>query len=101
MNRRLLTSLYLVLAGLTVTGCDPNLAQTVEETDAAVYTIIDDAWDDSYGSRDNYIIDSNDPNHESATLELWVLDIEFHVGAAEVGNLPDMAGTAHHFGGAV
>ncbi|MFZ9024486.1 MAG: TolC family protein [Anaerohalosphaeraceae bacterium] len=74
MNRRLLTSLCLVLAGLTVTGCDPNLAQTVEETDAAVYTIIDNAWDDSYGSRDNYIIDSNDPTPESATLAMVLVD---------------------------
>ncbi|MHC5087231.1 MAG: TolC family protein [Planctomycetota bacterium] len=74
MNRRLLTSLCLVLAGLAVTGCDPNLAQTVEETDAAVYTIIDNAWDDSYGSRDNYIIDSNDPNPESATLAMVLVD---------------------------
>ncbi|MHC5085433.1 MAG: TolC family protein [Planctomycetota bacterium] len=74
MNRRLLTSLCLVLAGLAVTGCDPNLAQTVEETDAAVYTIIDNAWDDSFGSRDNYIIDSNDPNPESATLAMVLVD---------------------------
>ena len=74
MNSKLLTSLCLILAALAVTGCDPNLAQTVEETDAAVYTIIDDAWDDSYGSQTNYTIDAADPNHTVPDIEVGVLD---------------------------
>ncbi|MHC5178967.1 MAG: TolC family protein [Planctomycetota bacterium] len=72
MNIKLL--ICLSLAGLALTGCAPNLAQTVEQTDAAVYEIIDDAWDDSYGSRDNYIIDSNDPIQEITDLEMVLVD---------------------------
>ena len=74
MKNKLLTSLCLVLAGLALTGCNTDLAQTAEQTDAAVYEIIDDAWDDSYGSRTNYTIDSADPNHTVRDIEVGVLD---------------------------
>ena len=53
MKSKLLTSLCLVLAGLALTGCNTDLAQTAEQTDAAVYKIIDDAWDERYGSQAN------------------------------------------------
>ncbi len=74
MKNKLLTSLCLVLAGLALTGCNTDLAQTAEQTDAAVYEIIDDAWDESYGSQTNYTIDSADPNHTVRDIELGVLD---------------------------
>ena len=74
MKNKLLTSLCLVLAGLALTGCNTDLAQTAEQTDAAVYKIIDDAWDESYGSQTNYTIDSADPNHTVRDIELGVLD---------------------------
>ena len=69
MNSKLLTFLCIVLAALALTGCDPNLAQTVEQTDAAVYEIIDDAWDPTFGSLANYSIDSTDPNHAQVAFE--------------------------------
>ena len=74
MKSKLLTSLCLVLAGLALTGCNTDLAQTAEQTDAAVYKIIDDAWDERYGSQANYTIDSADPNHTVRDIELGVLD---------------------------
>ena len=74
MKNKLLTSLCLVLAGLALTGCNTDLAQTAEQTDAAVYKIIDDAWDERYGSQANYTIDSADPNHTVRDIELGVLD---------------------------
>ncbi len=66
--------LCLVSAGLVLTGCEADLAQTVEQTDAAVYEIIDDAWDENYGSQSNYIIDSGDPNHTQNDIDAVVLD---------------------------
>ncbi|MHC4287792.1 MAG: TolC family protein, partial [Planctomycetota bacterium] len=74
MKNKLLTSLCLVFAGLALTGCNTDLAQTAEQTDAAVYKIIDDAWDESYGSQTNYTIDSADPNHIDRDIEVGVLD---------------------------
>ena len=74
MKSKLLTSLYLVLAGLALTGCDADLAQTVDQTDAAVYEIIDDAWDENYGESTNYIIDSGDPNHARYDIDAVVFD---------------------------
>jgi outer membrane protein TolC len=74
MKNKLLTSLCLVLAGLALTGCNTDLAQTAEQTDAAVYEIIDDAWDERYGSQANYTIDSADPNHTVRDIEVGVLD---------------------------
>jgi outer membrane protein TolC len=74
MKNKLLTSLCLVFAGLALTGCNTDLAQTAEQTDAAVYKIIDDAWDESYGSQKNYTIDSADPNHIDRDIEVGVLD---------------------------
>lgn len=64
MKRILLTSLCLVFAALALTGCEADLAQTVEQTDAAVYAIIDDAWDPAYGIKTNYRIhsDTSEPN---------------------------------------
>ncbi len=74
MKSKLLTSLYLVFAGLVLTGCEADLAQTVEDTDAAVYEVVDNTWDESYGSQNNYIIDSGDPNHARDGFEAVLLD---------------------------
>ena len=74
MKSKLLTSLYLVFAGLVLTGCEADLAQTVEDTDAAVYEVVDNTWDESYGSQNNYIIDSGDPNHARYGVDAAVLD---------------------------
>ena len=74
MKSKFLTYLCLAFAGLALTGCDADLAQTVEGTDAAVYEIIDDAWDENYGNQTNYIIDSGDPNHTRYGINAVVLD---------------------------
>ena len=62
MKTKLLICLCLAFAGLALTGCDADLAKTVEQTDTAVYDIIDNAWDPTYGIQMNYSIDSTDPN---------------------------------------
>ena len=69
MKTKVLICLCLALAGLALTGCDADLAQTVEQTDAAVYDIIDNAWDPSYGIQTNYSIDSADPNLAQVAFE--------------------------------
>jgi len=74
MKSKLLIYLCLVLAGLALTGCDADLAQTVDQTDAAVYGIIDDTWDKNYGSQSNYIINSGDPNHAYGGINAALLD---------------------------
>ncbi|MEN8128302.1 MAG: TolC family protein [Planctomycetota bacterium] len=74
MKQKVLTSLCLVCAGLALTGCNTDLAQTVEQTDAAVYKTIDNTWDESYGDRTNYSINAADPNGTSGNIEIGVLD---------------------------
>ena len=69
MKTKVLICLCLVLAGFVLTGCDADLAKTVEQTDAAVYDIIDNAWDPAYGIQKNYSIDSADPNHAQVAFE--------------------------------
>ncbi|MBC8377713.1 MAG: TolC family protein [Planctomycetes bacterium] len=74
MKVKLLICLCLPFAGLALTGCNADLAQTVEQTDAAVYEIIDEAWGENYGSQTNYSIDSADPNHARDGMEAALLD---------------------------
>ena len=38
---------------------------------------------------------------EATALQLRVFDVERHVGAAKVRNLPSMSGATHHLGGTV
>jgi len=66
--------LCLAFAGLALTGCQADLAQTVDQTDAAVYGIIDDTWDENYGSQTNYSINAADANHANSDIEVAVLD---------------------------
>lgn len=74
MKNKLLTSLCLVLAGLAMIGCEADLAKTVEQTDVAVYEIIDSTWNEDYGTKDNYSIDSTDPNQARDAINKVIFD---------------------------
>lgn len=62
--------IFLLCAGFLVTGCDPNLARTVQETDEAVYGIIDDAWADGHGTKANYRINTGEPNSVEPLVQI-------------------------------
>lgn len=50
-----------------ISGCRTDLSQTVEQTDADVYAIIDETWTDAMGDRSNYrITNSGLPAAENA-----------------------------------
>lgn len=75
MNSKLLSFLCFVIVGLTLTGCQSDLDQSVAQTDAAVYRIINQAWTADYGTQSNYRInDPNIPNTSTADIDPNVLD---------------------------
>lgn len=64
MRSVLFLTLFYFAVCLSLTGCTTNLADTTEATDAGVYSLIDDLWEDDFGSRTNYKIEAayTDPN---------------------------------------
>lgn len=63
--------LWLFIGGFSVllAGCStPDLSKTVEQTDAHVYEVVDNHWDESLGTRTNYRIDGT--VSESALLDM-------------------------------
>jgi hypothetical protein len=51
-DRHRLTSSIIIC--LLLSGCNTNLPETRDQTDAAVYDIIDQAWQNDLGSQSNY-----------------------------------------------
>ena len=71
MIHKYLISIGLAVLVFAVTSCDTNLANSVEQTDQAVYKIIDDAWQQDHGTQTNYRIDpaATEPNTTLTAVE--------------------------------
>lgn len=70
MRSVLFFSLFCFAICLLIAGCSTNLTETTQATDTSVYNLIDDAWEEDFGSQANYKIQliSPEPN------ELLLLD---------------------------
>jgi outer membrane protein TolC len=87
MNSHLLTLLSLLTAALLLVGCNIDLAEIPEQTDAAVYEIIDETWADDYGEKTNYRINPvTDPNVTIETELPQVLNLDQAVAIATTQN---------------
>ncbi len=79
---------YIVL-GLLVTGCASDLSQTIDETDTKVYDIIDSAWENDVGSKENYKIKgqaSNSIENKLAVPESGFVTLPMAVAVATANN---------------
>lgn len=90
MTLRCLVILLLLSACVLMTGCDPDLARTKEQTDEMVYQIVDKAWQDDFGGKANYKIqdvpsDGND------------LGICTDIPASGILTLPEAVGIATRY----
>ena len=72
---------------ILIPGCQVDLAKTVQETDADVYHIIDEAWNDEIGVPTNFRI--ADSINDSNAIELFV-----EIPASKVLTLPQAVALA-------
>ncbi|MBN1804214.1 MAG: TolC family protein [Sedimentisphaerales bacterium] len=70
MRFGLFFSLFCFAICLLLSGCSANPAETTQATDAGVYKLIDEAWEEDFGSQANYKIQAISPEPN----ELLLLD---------------------------
>jgi outer membrane protein TolC len=84
-DRHRLTSSIIIC--LLLSGCNTNLPETRDQTDAAVYDIIDQAWQNDLGSQSNYKLQDivSEPNE---------LRVSVTIPDSGILTLPDALATA-------
>lgn len=84
-DRHRLTSSIIIC--LLLSGCNTNLPETRDQTDAAVYDIIDQAWQNDLGSQSNYKLQdiASEPNE---------LRVSVTIPDSGILTLPDALATA-------
>ena len=72
MKRNLLLCVSCSIFLGLLSGCNVDLAETTQKTDAHVYQILDETWKDDIGSKSNYRISdlANDPNSIDISVEI-------------------------------